>query len=64
MEARNSFLNDDALITEAESIMHDFKQSGLSSRRNVSDESVAAFIDGLRTHYAYVDRYYDTKGEQ
>ena len=64
MEARYSFLNDDALIAEAESILYDFRQSGLLSRRNVSDESVAAFIDGVRTRYAYVDRYYDTKGEQ
>ena len=58
-EARNSFLNDDTLAAEIWDMISYLKQSGLATRRNISDESVTSLIDGLGLRYGYVDRYYE-----
>ena len=57
--ARQSFLGDEAIITMAQDMITELKKTGLTSRREITDENIAAFVDGIRLRYAYVDRYYE-----
>ena len=63
-QARSEFLGDDALAAAVWEQAEELKRAGVSARRGIADESIAAFLDDIRLRYAQVDRYYEMENSR
>ncbi|MBR1634178.1 MAG: hypothetical protein IJ682_03845 [Lachnospiraceae bacterium] len=61
-EARDGFLSDNVFSAAVQERIDGLRRAGLAARRGIADDgTIAAFIDGVRRRYAYIDRYYEDK---